>query len=209
MSGPERDDERDEQLSPLLSVAVDALRSDVPVRAEWRTALVRALDDEAPRPVLMPMDVGRRPAGRWELRPLAAIAAGLACAAAGAGLTALLLGRSASPTDDLVATPAVAARGPAPNVSDRVSTVRFVLVAPYAARVSVVGDFNRWNPAAMPMRRSTDGRTWELAVPLAPGRHVYAFSIDGDLAADPTAPLAGDDDFGTKSSVILVSGGSS
>jgi 1,4-alpha-glucan branching enzyme len=95
---------------------------------------------------------------------------------------------------------------PLPGETSGRSTVRFVLVAPYASRVSLVGDFNRWNPRAMPMRRSADGRAWLLDVPLAAGRHVYSFVVDGDLAPDPTAPRSGDDDFGVPSSVVLVSG---
>jgi 1,4-alpha-glucan branching enzyme len=82
--------------------------------------------------------------------------------------------------------------------------VRFVFVAPYASRVALVGDFNKWNPNVMPMRRSADGRAWMIDVPLAPGRHVYSFVVDGDLAPDPAAPRAGDDDFGVPSSVVLV-----
>src|SRR5262245_2858909 len=46
--------------------------------------------------------------------------------------------------------------------------VRFVLVAPTASRVSLVGDFNRWNPAALPMRRSHDGSAWTVEVSLVP-----------------------------------------
>jgi predicted carbohydrate-binding protein with CBM48 len=82
--------------------------------------------------------------------------------------------------------------------------VRFVLVAPTASRVSLVGDFNRWNPAALPMRKSHDGSAWTVEVSLVPGRHVYSFMVDGDLAPDPAAPRAAEDDFGVPSSVVLV-----
>jgi hypothetical protein len=82
--------------------------------------------------------------------------------------------------------------------------VRFVLVAPTATRVSLVGDFNRWNPAALPMRKSNDGSAWMIEVSLVPGRHVYSFMVDGDLAPDPAAPRAAEDDFGVPSSVVLV-----
>jgi 1,4-alpha-glucan branching enzyme len=129
------------------------------------------------------------------------------CAMAGAALTAVLLGRGRSPAasdvlGNLTATMPLPGEHP---TSDR-STIRFVFVAPYASRVSLVGDFNRWNPAAMPMRRSADGRAWLLDVPLRPGRHVYSFIVDGDLAPDPAAPRAGDDDFGVPSSVVFVGG---
>src|SRR5206468_3375197 len=83
---------------------------------------------------------------------------------------------------------------PPPGEGGGRATVRFVYVAPYASRVALVGDFNAWNPAAMPMRRSADGRAWMIDVPLMRGRHVYAFVVDGDLAPDPAAPRAGDDD---------------
>jgi hypothetical protein len=56
----------------------------------------------------------------------------------------------------------------------------------------------------MPMRRSPDGRAWLIDVPLAPGRHVYSFMVDGDVTPDPAAPRAGEDDFGVPSSVVLV-----
>jgi 1,4-alpha-glucan branching enzyme len=85
--------------------------------------------------------------------------------------------------------------------------VRFVLVAPRASRVSVVGDFNRWNTAASPMRRSGDGRSWSVEVPLPPGRHVYAFVVDGEVVRDPDAAAAPDDGFGVRNSVLLVADG--
>jgi 1,4-alpha-glucan branching enzyme len=86
-------------------------------------------------------------------------------------------------------------------------TVRFLLVARNAGRVSVVGDFNGWNPGSTPMRRANDGQSWIAEVPLAPGRHVYAFVVDGDVVTDPAAPVAAEEDFGVRNSVVLVSGG--
>jgi 1,4-alpha-glucan branching enzyme len=136
---------------------------------------------------------------------LTAIAAALVCVVVGATIAAVLLGpgRRAS-SGDVLAT--LTSTTPLPGEQGGQSTVRFVFVAPYASRVSLVGDFNKWNPAAMPMRRSADGRAWLLDVPLPPGRHVYSFIVDGDLAPDPAAPRAGDDDFGVPSSVVLVAG---
>jgi len=44
-------------------------------------------------------------------------------------------------------------------------------------------------------------------VPLAPGRYRYAFLVDGSRwLADPAAPRARDDEFGTPSSVVTVGG---
>jgi hypothetical protein len=83
--------------------------------------------------------------------------------------------------------------------------VRFSVAAPSAKQVSLVGDFNRWNPAAVPMRRAAKD-VWIVDVRLQPGRHVFAFSIDGGLRADSTAPRAVEDDFGVPGSVIVVPG---
>ena len=181
------------------------LRTPVPVRVEWRAGLLRGIAMLPPPGAVAPASRGVR---QLRLRPMTAIAAGLVCALVGAGVTVLLFGgpwrRGAA--DQLTSLTATA---PLPGEKTAEtggrSTVRFVFVAPYASRVALVGDFNGWNPAAMPMRRSTDGRAWLLDVPLPPGRHVYSFIVDGDLAPDPAAPRAGDDDFGVPSSVVLVS----
>jgi len=179
----------------------EVLREPVPVRAEWRAGLLRGVGH-------LPAPTGRgeeRRERRWQLRPLTAIAAGLVCAVAGAVVATLAMqGRRVVSQDALTS---LTATMPLPGemaAAGGRSTVRFVLVAPYASRVSLVGDFNGWNPSTMPMRRSTDGRAWLLDVSLAPGRHVYSFVVDGDLAPDPAAPRAGDDDFGVPSSVVLV-----
>jgi hypothetical protein len=55
-----------------------------------------------------------------------------------------------------------------------------------------------------------DGAVWSAVVPLPPGRYRYAFLVDGSQwLADPTAPRAFDDEFGTPSSVVTVGGGGS
>ena len=89
-------------------------------------------------------------------------------------------------------------------VGGSASRVRFSIRAPLAARVSLVGDFDRWDPAAVPMRRDGDGETWTVDVHLPPGRHVFAYAVDGDLKTDPNAARAVEDDFGVPSSVIVV-----
>jgi hypothetical protein len=83
--------------------------------------------------------------------------------------------------------------------------VRFSISAPSAKRVSLVGDFNGWNPGAVPMRRGSSD-VWVVDVRLEPGRHVFAFSIDGALRADAAAPRAVEDDFGVPGSVVVVPG---
>jgi len=186
--------------SAAVERVIAELRAPVPVRAEWRAGLARGLAT-LPPPAAPSASVVRR----WTFRPVTAIAAALVCAVVGATVATVLLGSGRrSSSADVLAN--LTSTMPLPGEHGGKSTVRFVLVAPYASRVSLVGDFNKWNPAAMPMRRSADGRAWLLDVPLPPGRHVYSFVVDGDLAPDPAAPRAGDDDFGVPSSVVLVAG---
>jgi 1,4-alpha-glucan branching enzyme len=83
--------------------------------------------------------------------------------------------------------------------------VQFVLVAPTARAVTLVGDFNDWDPAATPLSRTASGGAWSAAIELRAGRHRYAFVVDGvRWIADPTAPPAPDDDFGSPASVVTV-----
>jgi hypothetical protein len=184
----------DDSLPPGLRRAVDALREEPEVRQEWMDDVIRAAAEHRHEDVASP-DVRR-----WAFRPSVAIAAGLAFAALGSGLTYVVM-RPAPPENSppLVATEAVS-RDKAP--------VRFSLVAPSAVSVTLVGDFNGWNPTALPMRRSASGDAWEVEIGLAPGRYTYAFVVDGHLARDPAAAESARDDFGAPSSVLLVKGGS-
>lgn len=124
----------------------------------------------------------------------------LALAAAFAGFMVLgTLGISRTVTaGDRTAAVAAAA------VPDTVFLVRFVLAAPTAQRVSLVGDFNGWSRGATLLEPSGDAGVWTAAVPLRAGRHEYAFVVDGEhWVADPSA-LRMRDEFGTESSVIRV-----
>lgn len=97
----------------------------------------------------------------------------------------------------------VAVSNPQLPVSDTV--VQFVIVAPRANAVSLVGDFNGWNAKATPMRATNRAGVWSVTVPLTEGRHLYAYVVNGtQWMADPGAPIASDDGFGHKNSVILV-----
>jgi len=49
---------------------------------------------------------------------------------------------------------------------------------------------------------------WSVTLPLSVGRHLYAFVVDSQWIADPHAPLAPDDGFGHRNSVVLVRRGS-
>jgi hypothetical protein len=85
-------------------------------------------------------------------------------------------------------------------------TVTFVFLAPQARSVALAGDFDGWDAARLPMQRQGSG-LWTVDVPLAPGRYQYAFVVDGRrFIADPSAPRATGDDFGTPTSVVTIGG---
>jgi hypothetical protein len=145
---------------------------------------------------------------RFSLPPLAtaAVAAGFVGLGVIAGLLYNRDGRA--PTEQDLP---VAVQPQLPDSIDprAVKFVKFVLIAPQAARVSVVGDFNGWDRAATPAERQADG-TWTAFVPLRPGRHVYSFVLDGThFVSDPEAPIAPDDGYGQRNSVVVVAGASS
>src|SRR2546423_13018660 len=82
--------------------------------------------------------------------------------------------------------------GAHPMTLDGVEGVAFVVLAPNARRVSVVGDFNYWNPLRHPMRVRGVGY-WELFIPRAKSGDHYKFDIIGPrgqhlpMKSDPVA----------------------
>ena len=55
-----------------------------------------------------------------------------------------------------------------------------------ATAVSLVGDFNGWNPKVHPMARRVDG-SWFVEALLPHGHHEYYFLVDGTPTADSEA----------------------
>lgn len=88
---------------------------------------------------------------------------------------------------------------------ERGGTVRFEFTLPNSAReVALVGDFNAWDSEATPMQRDASGTTWSARIPLEPGRHVYAFVVDGQRwVIDPLAPQVPDAGFGPTNAVVI------
>ena len=58
-----------------------------------------------------------------------------------------------------------------------ITGVRFSVWAPNAERVSVVGDFNRWDGRVNPMRAHGSSGVWELFIPQLPQNTYYKFEI--------------------------------
>ena len=132
-----------------------------------------------------------------------AVAAGVSVVVA---LSTLAVGRSLwskQAASGAVASGA-AAQTPVVARTDTVNVVRFVFVDSNARRVELVGDFNEWAQGTTELKRSGAPGVWAVSVPLSPGRHEYAFIINGSRwVADPLA-VKSSDDFGTESSVIRV-----
>ena len=82
--------------------------------------------------------------------------------------------------------------------------MNFVCHAPEAKTVSIVGDFNQWNPAANPMKQSAD-RAWTIRLDLKHGHHRYAFLVDGHLTLDPQAMGVTRNDQNERVSLLAVS----
>jgi 1,4-alpha-glucan branching enzyme len=81
--------------------------------------------------------------------------------------------------------------GAHPGEEAGVSGVQFAVWAPNASRVSVMGDFNDWNPDALPMTALREHGVWHRFVPgLGPGaRYKYrVVSADGRHRADKADP---------------------
>ena len=91
-----------------------------------------------------------------------------------------------------------------PTPKKTLRAVNFICQAPEAQAVSLVGDFNGWNPALHPMKQMPDGG-WLLTVELNHGHHRYAFLVDGHLTLDPRAQGITRNDKGERVSLVPVS----
>lgn len=194
-----RDDS--EALDPQVAWIVAEARRPVALDPAARERLLEAIRLEP---------VPRRPSPfawlteprEFALRPIASLA--MAAGLVGVGVIAghLINRDGRQPIEQ--ALPVAEGNPPLPD-SLASRTVRFVLVAPEAGRVSLVGDFNQWDTAATPLMRDEKNGTWTAFVALRPGMHTYSFVLDGQhFVADPAAPMAPDDGYGHKSSVVVV-----
>lgn len=183
----------DHELDPQVRRAAEALRRRVAPGPGFDTRLMAAVRAEAGRG---PIDWLLRPRA-FRAAPLAVMAGALALAVLAGGATWAVFRQRPAP---------VVASGPPAEAATAVQAVRFVVAAPGARTVTLVGSFNDWDPAATPLRAEASEGVWVVEVPLEPGRHEYAFVVDGERwLADPSAPTAGGD-FGPPNSVVTVAG---
>jgi alpha-amylase/alpha-mannosidase (GH57 family) len=85
--------------------------------------------------------------------------------------------------------------------------VRFTFDAPDARSVSLAGEFNGWDPGALPMTNVDGKGVWEAVIPLQPGRtYQYKFVVNGGefWKEDPTDPFTADDNHGGVNSVVSI-----
>ncbi len=133
---------------------------------------------------------------RWTIRlsPVGGLAAAAGLATLVLVASLLMQSREPSPA------PVASAQGESATVT------QFVLVAPTAKTVTLVGDFNDWNLSATKLARQDANGVWWVTVALPPGRYRYAFVVDSTgWRSDPDAPAA-EDEFGRPNSVVTIGG---
>lgn len=190
-------DERDE----LIERAARALSPLPPVRAGAVARVLMAVRAAKARPA----PLWRRASWWFEDTSVSARAAGVLVAASLA--IGFVLRGTVSRDEEFLPAPAggAVALQAAANSGVQAVPVSMVFDLANATSVSVVGDFNGWDPAATPMKRIGGDGPWSATVLAKPGRHTYAFLVDGTtLVADPLAPKAGNTDFGGDASVMMV-----
>lgn len=71
-----------------------------------------------------------------------------------------------------------------------------------ARTIYLAGDFNKWSPTMLPMKRVGD--EWEVEVNLSKGKHLYKFIVDGKWILDPQNKLWENNEHQTGNSVLWV-----
>ncbi len=159
-----------------LDAVVSELRRTPPLDASFDRRVMRAIRSAAVRPLRLISPF--MPMPRWRVwTAFAAVAVGM--------LAVAVVPSIRSPHDQ---------------------PVQFVLVAPDAKTVQVVGDFNGWDVSrAKYSAKNHGGGVWSLTTPIPPGHHRYAFLVDDSLwVPDPAAPRVADEDFGKPNSALVV-----
>lgn len=194
-------DDKDE----LIERVARALKPLPPMNARAAAqivAVVRARRARSPRPWTRAIE--------WLRQPTFSVASAgmLAAAALAIGFVSRGAITPSSPEPMTVDTPRAltAPLIPAANETNSVKAIPVPITfdAAGAKNVSIVGDFNNWNSAAAPLTRFGTNGPWTTTVKVMPGRHLYAFMVDGKLVVDPRAPSTRDLDFGGDASVLMV-----
>ncbi|MDH3283955.1 MAG: isoamylase early set domain-containing protein [Acidobacteriota bacterium] len=91
--------------------------------------------------------------------------------------------------------------------SDKISVTFETRSHTDAGRISLVGEFNDWNPLRHPMRKRKDG-AWSATVRLDSGqRYQYRFLVDEtEWATDVEADAVVVNPYGEENSVVALAG---
>lgn len=186
-----------EQGDDVLERVADELRR--PLRVNTALFDARVMDEVLRAPSGLRERIASLTRPRiFRLSPLVALAAGLLFAVTVVGSVLYVLPTPPQPA------PLAAARAAA-RPAEGSPIVQFGFVAPHASSVALVGDFNNWDPKATPLRAASTGGVWSVEIPIQPGRHLYAFVVDGTVwRPDPAAPKATGEDFGEPNSALTV-----
>jgi hypothetical protein len=196
----------DDDFDPFIAGIAHELRRPVALDARFDERVMAALE---PRVMSLTAAQAARP---WYRRTFAfsiSQVAGLAAAAGFVGVVSMkLLAPAPSatvaavsrPMDDVTLEPvARVTRDPnAPQMQ------QFLLIAPSATSVALVGDFSDWDDSRYQLERVSDDGAWSITIPLIPGRYEYQFEVDGvQRVNDPTRPQTSSE-FGSANSVVTV-----
>lgn len=197
----------DEEFDPFIAEIARELKHPVALDARFDARVMAALE-----PTVIPITVHRSAARPWYRRTFSfsvSQVAGLAAAAALVGVVAMNVMKPGAPAGSTVAAlpEGAMALQPVADVSvDENAPVQqqFILIAPTASSVSLVGDFSDWDASRLKMERVSADGAWSITVPLVPGRYEYQFEVDGkQRVTDPTRP-ATSSEFGSANSVVTV-----
>ena len=82
-------------------------------------------------------------------------------------------------------------------------SIEFRIYEPGAKLISLVGDFNNWNPENDLMQRGRDG-IWRLTKRLAPGKYRYIYLVDGKGTPDLYNPQSSSTVTGDICSLLVI-----
>jgi hypothetical protein len=194
-------DERDELIERVAGALKPLPQQNARATAQILAA-VRARRAQAPSRLTLVLE--------WMRQPTVSVASAGLLAAAALAIGFVTRGALSTPDERVLLTAASpSASVPAIIAANAPNEVRAVPVpitfdAAGAKSVSIVGDFNDWDSTASPLTRFGANGPWTATVKVMPGRHLYAFMVDGKLVIDPRAPHTRDLDFGGDASVLMV-----
>lgn len=173
------------------------------------------VSDSRARAAILARVRGRRPAPwratlamAWQPSVPMLAAATLVVAALGVGYASRVLVEPATTLASADSSVRPMAAAPVFAVSNTQAGVprQFLLDHPGAVRVSLVGDFNGWDPTADVMTDPTGAGLWTATRLLPPGRHTYAYLVNDSIwTPDPRVDEHVTDDYGRANSVVMVS----